>query len=400
MSEPVICHGCGARVAVPAGHRRRKIQCACGVIVELTDAALAAAGAEPAAPSRPGRAPARSRARDDDEDRWAAELLGAAAPAPEPPATTAPRKKEGPADAADLPGLLPPEPKGERKPKGEMLFECRRCGRLVRRQRECPSCDGPGDAPKGAIPNLSLDEPGDEAGGGPDEGEGSPYDLHGGNDISCPKCTNVLPPGSKFCTRCGYDFRRRTKKKRTYQPIQAGWETDWPLRKRLKVWGVLQVISVMLSLVFNRQVGGDVPGFLLSCLGFAAMTAFLLGTFDRVDLERDTRGRVKLTKTRRLCFFIASLTTTDVVGFEGVLTSRSSEVTGWEWVVFSFLLLMGVLPGLVWWYLVIHKIHFQVALARDHGYAAVIVYRGWSQAQMWEIARTLCDASGLKCDGV
>jgi hypothetical protein len=263
----------------------------------------------------------------------------------------------------------------------------------VRRQRECPTCD----APAAAVPQMSLDEPAKDD----DEwGDGSPYDMHGGNDVQCPKCTNILPPGSAACTRCGFDFRRRTKRKRTYQPLHASWETNLALKKRLTIWGALQGASVAVTLTFNAFVAMDPAGFVLSWLGFAAMTAFLLGTFDRIDLERDTRGRVKLVKTRRLFFFIAAITPTEVVGFEGVSTSRSNEVTGWEWLVFTFLLICGVLPGLVWWFFVIHKVTFHVALTRDHGYAAVIVYQGWSQEQMWEIARTLSDASGLKCDGV
>jgi hypothetical protein len=380
MSEPVICHGCGQRVPVPAGYRRRKLQCGCGVIVELSDDALAAA----AAPPPPSAAPARttSRAEFDRQERWAADLLGASDPAPPPAAPE-------PADEADLPRLIPEESPEQRRQKRETTFTCRRCGGPVRRQRECPACDAPAGEPP---PRPAADTE--------DEDDGSPYDIHGGADVPCPKCTNFLPPGSLFCTRCGYDFRRRKKRVKTYQPLSASWETNMALKRRLTIWGVLQGLNLAATLTLHAYVGLDPAGLVLSWIGFAAMTAFLMGTFDRIDLERDTRGRVKLTRTRRLCFFIASVTPIDVQGYEGVATGRSSEVTGWEWMVFLFLLISGVIPGLVWWYLVIHKITFHVDLTRDHGYPEMMVYRGWSEAQMRDIARVLSDASGLKCQGV
>ncbi len=376
---PAICHGCGQRVAVPPGYRRRKLQCSCGVIVELAEADLAEAASAPPPAAAP--AWAGSRAEPDVEERWAAELLGSSEPAP-------PVEEPEPAVPEEVPGLLPQEPRAERQRDREVVITCRRCGRRVQRQRECPVCDA-AEAPP--LPSPPADD---------DEEDGSPYDIHGGADVPCPECTNHLPPGSKFCTRCGYDFRRRKKRIKTYQPLKASWDSTMSLKRRLGLWGILQVLSIAGTMIFNRFVSMDLAGFALSFLGFAAMTAFLLGTFDRIDMERDTRGRVKLLRIRRLFFFIAAVQPIDVVGYEGVATGRSNEVTGWEWLVFFFLLVSGVLPGLVWWYLVIHKITFHVDLTRDHGYPEVMVYRGWSEEQMRDIARTISEASGLRCEGV
>ena len=50
----------------------------------------------------------------------------------------------------------------------------------------------------------------------------------------------------------------------------------------------------------------------------------------------------------------------------------------------------------MWWYVVINKPNFHVALAVDHGHAEVYVYRGKSEEQMHEIGRVLVDASGLR----
>jgi hypothetical protein len=50
----------------------------------------------------------------------------------------------------------------------------------------------------------------------------------------------------------------------------------------------------------------------------------------------------------------------------------------------------------LWYYYAIHKTSYYAALARDHAHAEVYVYRGRSEQQMVEIARTLCDAAGLR----
>lgn len=392
MSALVICQGCGQRVKVPPGHRRRKLQCPCGVIVELTEAALAeAAAAEPApvpagktgpAPARPTAAPSTA-----DEDRWAAELLAEDEPGP------APDIKPLPTPAVEeLPPLRSDEPAAPSEaPAKEDLVPCRRCGQLIRRQRECPTCDATEPPPL----RLSLDDPFDE-----ELGDGSPYELHGGNDISCPECTKVLPVGTAVCTRCGYDFRGQKKLVRTYQPLARSWETNWSLRGRVAVFLVLQVVAFVLSVIWHWKWGLDPVAFGLSTLLFAGMTSFLLGTFDRIDLARNEKGRVSLTILRRICFIQTPPQKIAVHGYEGVVTGRDAEVSGWEWFVLMVLLIAGVVPGLIWWYFVMHKITFHAALSKDHGYPDTMVYQGWSEEQMREIARTVADAAGMQLGGV
>jgi hypothetical protein len=427
MSGRLICHGCGQLLPLPEGYRRNKIQCACGVICEVTDAHRAAAAALPAPPTR---APSEARKQPSpriEEEHWAADFLSTPdepARAPEedglpglqpledkPSARReAPKRRERPrsepveeqpksdardrdrdrrADEEEYDGRPPPV----RQRPTEMKFPCRRCRRLIARQGECPYCAQ--DEEDGGLENLdlSLDEPSAED----SEDDSRPYVLDGGNDVSCPKCTMQLPPGSVFCTRCGYDFRRKKKAVKTYQPLARAWETNFSLARRRSIYVVVQVLGLALGLTFNLLSNEpDWMAFVGSTLLFAAMTAFLLGTFDRIELRRDQKGRVTVTKLRRYCFILAPEKRIEIRGFEGVVTGRTSEVSGWEWIVFAILLLSGIIPGLVWWYYVIHKITFQVALAQDHGHVAEIVYRGWNEEQMHDIQRVLCDASGLR----
>ncbi len=389
MSHEIICHGCGQPVEVPEGYRRNKIQCpSCGVISPVTAPAPTTRG--PRSEKVPPKPSARSDRPGFDDERWAAEFLST--PEPPPPEPLAEEPEPPPPPREELAPTPPARAKrkraaAEKRPAFEMTFPCRRCGRKVPRQGECPVCDAPPPAPgEEVVPQLALDAPADE-----DE-DGTPYTLDGESDIKCPQCTNMLPPGGVVCTRCGWHLRRRKKLVKTYQPLARSWETNYSLRTRRTIWGVLQFLAFAGSL----SLGASWPAFVGSMVLFALMTSFLLGTFDRLDLVRNDRGKVTLTKTRRICFFTAYELPIDVRGHEGVVTGRSSEVSGWEWLVFFFLLLSGIIPGLVWWYYVIHKITFRAALARDHGYPSAIVYQGWDEAQMRDVAVTLSGAAGLR----
>jgi hypothetical protein len=395
MNARVICHGCGQVVPLPPGYQRNKIQCSCGVICEVSEAARAAAAAPAPKARRPQEAPPPNRA---DEEAWAADLLADAprhAPAePEEddePLLLQPIEDEPPARRREEEDVRDPgdgRPPPRRVRQEVMKFPCRRCRRLIERQGECPYCAAD-DAPP-STPRLSLDDDED------DEDDGKPYTLDGGNDVSCPKCTNQLPPDSVFCTRCGYDFRRRKKVVKTFQPMSRSWETNYPLERRMSIFLLLQVVGFALGLTYNLLRGGDDWfGFVGSTLLFALLTAFLIGTFDKLELRRDEKGRVTLTKLRRYCFWLSPPRRIEVRGYEGVLTGRSSETSPWEWMIF-FILLVGIIPALIWWYYAIHKLTFHVALARDHGHIEEYVYKGNREDQMQEISRTLCDASGLR----
>ena len=83
-------------------------------------------------------------------------------------------------------------------------------------------------------------------------------------------------------------------------------------------------------------------------------------------------------------------------GYEGVVSGQWSDSGFWDWFICLWLLPMGIIPGVLWWWHIIRKPAFHVALARDHGHPEVYVYRGRRQEQMRDIAEALRNASGLK----
>jgi hypothetical protein len=367
---PVICEGCGQRITIPAGYQRNKIQCPCGVICEVPEAERGKTDSENPKRVNP---PAKSRSAGEEEaERWLLE--------------------------EDPPGNRIPEPTEEPEPPpavNEMRFPCRRCGRLVRRQRECPECNPEvfSDAKKEEKvwwPSVdTVDEKMEE------EENASPYAVEGGDEISCPKCALRLPPGSILCVRCGYHLTKRKKIAKTYQPIERLWETNAPYAKRFAIFAccTLAIFVAGLLGVLQREV--HLVVFLFGFSIVAVMLAFLLGTFDRIHLTRDVRGRVRLTKTWRVCFIQREPQQVDVRGHANIASGRHREIGFFEYFNCFLLLGFGILPGILWWYFAIHKITFHVSLCRDHGYPAYTVYSGWSEAQMKEIAYALRDASGL-----
>ncbi len=372
----VICQGCGKAFDVPEGYGRNKIQCpGCGVICAVP------ADAE----RKPARAGAKAVPAPVVED-----------PAFEDPAVIGRHEPEPVPLFDDEPAPKAPAPVTSRNKK-EMLFPCRRCGELIRAQRECPTCDAP-ESPVLAVAahTLELDDvdlpPGEDF-----EEDASPY-LFADKDLPiCPKCRKEMPEGAVMCAACGFNRRTRRKHARTYQPIARVWETDLTLRQRLMWLAAGQGFHWFCAALGVATGTFDSPWpFVVTWPLLTAVLLFLLGTYDRIEIVRDTKGRAKVTKMWRVFFVPTQPVTTEVRGFEGVTTGQWHDAGFLEWFVFLSLLCNGLIPGLIWFYVAIYKVHFHVALAIDHGHSDVYIYRGRSQEQMNDIADALCDASGLK----
>src|SRR5262249_33792414 len=114
----------------------------------------------------------------------------------------------------------------------------------------------------------------------------------------------------------------------------------------------------------------------------------------RLDWGRDRRGRVTLTGTWRICFLSREPVTIDVRAYEGIVTGKDHDAGIFEWFVL-LCLMPGIIPAAIWWWVAIHSDTFFVALSRDHDYPAEILYRGWNEAHMKELARTLADVARL-----
>jgi hypothetical protein len=178
----------------------------------------------------------------------------------------------------------------------------------------------------------------------------------------------------------------------------------------------------MLGLVLSIALGIPIAiasetwaGLVISWVVFIVLSAFLLGTYPRVDLSRNRRGKVALTKTWRACFLERPPISFNVLEFMAVRTGYARDVSFIDWVIVILLipfgsllgflwgnLLVGVLllpvgmvPAIVWWYIFIERDQHTVTLIREHGYASDVLYRGVSQKMANDMALALEEIGGL-----
>src|SRR5262249_1147458 len=117
----------------------------------------------------------------------------------------------------------------------------------------------------------------------PEEDEGGAYDVVGGPERKCPHCSKLLAPQAELCVRCGFNLRTGQEVAKVYGKVGREWQAGLPYPKRLALFLLGQAVCVSLGL-FAAVMSGEWAVFLFTWFVFTAMTAFLLGTFDQVNL--------------------------------------------------------------------------------------------------------------------
>ena len=220
------------------------------------------------------------------------------------------------------------------------------------------------------------------------------YDVASGQERKCPGCNHALAPEAVVCVACGLHVETGEKAVQIYQSRSWQWEAGMPFHRRRNLFILCQVIFLGLGLI-AAVAEGYVSAFLSSWLTFTLMLAFLLGTYDRLDMTRNKRGRVVLTKTWRICFIPRPAETIALREYEGVTAGMADDTNIMDWLIALVLLPFGIVPGIIWWYCAIQSDTYYVALCKNHGYPELTLYRGWNQGRAKEIAATLHDVAGL-----
>jgi hypothetical protein len=221
-----------------------------------------------------------------------------------------------------------------------------------------------------------------------------PYQVAGGPDRKCPSCTLVVTEAATHCERCGADLVTGKKPPKTYEPLERRWEAGLPLGRRLRIFLLAQAVFILEGLLGAWLLGSPAV-FLAPWLIFTVLLTVLLGTYDRIDVTRDERGRVVLTKTWRICFREREPVRIRLREYEGVTIGQKHDVDFWDWLGVACWLPFGVVPAIVWWFYAFNQSSFYVALTREHGYAATVLYQGWNEEQAKEIAKVMCDVGEL-----
>jgi hypothetical protein len=199
-----------------------------------------------------------------------------------------------------------------------------------------------------------------------------------------------LDLGATVCSGCGHDLEAKRREK-TFAVVLEHWEAGLPAPLRVGIFLACQGLAVIILVM--AAYNDELEGAVFSWFVFTGMLAFLLGTYDWVDLTRNQRGRVVLTKTWRICFVPRPPITFRLSEYEGVATGRDHAADFWDWMVFLTLLGMGVIPGLIWWYFAIHRDRFFVALTAYHGAPEYYLYRGLDEEHMKRMAAVVTEVA-------
>jgi hypothetical protein len=379
MPVSVTCHSCGHTMQLPEEFQRRTVRCPeCGVYCEVS------------IPSKPG-APKKT----------AKPISSPAVPAPDPPPSM-----HAPTEADPIPQLRQaPELPAALPTKKNAVIHCTFCGELVRwKAKKCPNCGTKVVRPPAVPKPVSVPQakkavrPPDPILTSDDSEDGLPYKFDTGpQQIRCPQCQGTLPADAMLCVHCGSHLETGERVKRVYEKIERQWESNMSLGRRKTIYIVSQAIVLPLMAV-TAVLRGEPFSFIVPWLTGSILLAFLLGTYDRINLKRNRRGQVQLSKTWRVCFFERQTTKITPWEYEGIKIMRTHNFKVMDLLLLLSLGAMGIIPGILWWLWAMNKATYYVALTQHHGFPEVALYHGSSEEQMEDIAQTLIDATGLRCE--
>src|SRR5262249_45972669 len=336
MSTTPYCKGCGKRLEVPEGYTRSKMRCAdCGVFNDLPKAA--------GAKTKSGKS-----AKSDPEEDTRLTIPSDRTPQPEDEADTAviPWKADDP----------PPKPKARPKPETEAEREI-----LIQ---------------------------------GTEDDDGNPYQVTGDAPTKhCPECDKKITKVARVCVHCGYNYDTKQKKERTFEPVDREWETGYPFRTRLMIFAGMQVVNFVLMLA-GAILGS--AGTAISLTVFSvALQAFLVGTYQRLNLTRNQKGKVVLTTTWRYAFIPGPTESVKWKEHDEITVVREGEFDLMSWVFVLILLSYGCLPGIAFWYFVVRPDKFTVSLCKDHGSPTTAIFRTTNEERSKEVMRVVSEVTTL-----
>jgi hypothetical protein len=159
---------------------------------------------------------------------------------------------------------------------------------------------------------------------------------------------------------------------------------------------VLQVGNfIMLVVGLTNDVGfGSSLSMLLITVG---LQAFLVGTFERLNLKRTEKGKVTVQHTWRYAFLARPTETVRWKEHEGVTITRDSADL-MEWVFALILLGYGCIPGILFWWFVVRPDKYTVTLTKDHGSPTTPIFRTTSEQRAFEVRDRVSEITTLRVE--
>ena len=339
MPRTLACPNCGETVALPESFDRAKIRCpGCGSYAAVPPGLRAAA--PPEVHDRPAARPVAAKAVP--RATVAAPAVQAAAAAEAPVA----KRRIDPRDTR--PDFTPDEPAG--------------------------------------VPLLA---------GTRDEDDEKPYAVPGTGLLPCPHCRQDLPLNATFCVHCGKTLAGGEQAERVHQPMSGTWEEGLPLRKRLYILAGLQVLNFFGAVLTLATQNGGIVEVTFFNVFHVALQCFLVGSFDTLTVTRTAKGKATVLRQRRIGFYKIAPEKIPWRESTNLMVTGSQQSGLVEWFTFAYLLGLGCLPGIAFYFVVIRPDRFQINLTDALGVTHETVYRSTSRDDAVAVARFTQDATGL-----
>lgn len=227
-----------------------------------------------------------------------------------------------------------------------------------------------------------------------DEDDDQPYAVPGSGLKPCPHCRVELPLNATFCVHCGSEIGTgRKSKKREYQPVREEWHEGWSplLRIQLFVGFVLiDTIAFWIS-YFN---GGPLSLMFIAPQVF--MQAFLIGSYDTLTLKRNLKGQSTLIRTRRIAFFTLTPVKLQWKESTGITLFGVHNPGVFSWMICAYLIVLGILPGLLFYWFVLRPEQFHVALCNVYGSTDEVIYHSKDRDHAIEVAKGVAETMNLQ----
>lgn len=254
--------------------------------------------------------------------------------------------------------------------------------------------------PRDHRPQFEADEP---AGpplleGTRDHDDDQPYAVPGTGTRKCPHCRGELPLDASLCVHCGRDIASGERTTRSFQPILREWVEGWSFKSRVQLFGGAQVLNALIA-VRILALGDEIGLYEVFWTGVfigihVALQAFIIGSFDTLTLRRNQKGAATLTRLRRIGFVKVSDEKLNWKESHAIGIAATHGVGCFTWAVCVYLVLLGVVPGLIFYWMVIHPERYEVVQCDVYGSTTGVVFRSTDREQADEAARVIADATG------
>ena len=229
---------------------------------------------------------------------------------------------------------------------------------------------------------------------GTEDDDGNPYHVTG--DIAtrrCPECKKKVDVRRAVCGHCGYNFETKEKAERTFEFIDREWESGWPFQKRIGLFVIFQLVNLIIFM--SLAIMGHFTLSFVMVLFTVGLQAFLIGTYERLNLKRTEKGKITIVHTWRYAFIARPSVTIRWKEHEGITLTRENEFELMGWVFLIVLLGYGCLPGVLFWFFYLRPDKFTIALTKDHGSPATPIFRTTNDERAKEVQEFVSDITTL-----